>query len=124
MKVARGNGGFTVIEVLIAIMMLGFGVLILAGTAGGITRMIGNGQRKTESSAIAMSRLELLRRIANSTDPKCTALAGGTATHSSGFSERWRVTASGDTRDIEVIVTYRSGPFAQADTIDSTLLCD
>ena len=124
MSQPRANG-FTVIEVLIAIMILAFGILVLASTAGGVTRMMGSGQRMTKASVIASSRLELLRNLANSTDPKCTAIVAGTGTttHTGGFTERWTLSVSGDRRLVEVIVSYRSGPRAQADTVNGTLLC-
>ena len=121
----KGRGGFTLIEVLMAIVMLSFGVLVLASTAGGITRMMGNGQRKTKASAIAASRMEFLRNLGNSTAPKCSAGAfvAGSATQPGGFWEQWTIAGAGMRRQVQVIVRYRSGPRAQGDTLNATILC-
>jgi hypothetical protein len=87
--------------------------------------MMGNGQRKTKSSAIASSRLETLRNLANSTNPKCSAVgfANGTGTQPGGFTETWTISGSGARRLVQVIVSYRSGPRPQGDTLFAVLSC-
>ena len=53
--------GFTIIEVIIAIIVLTVGLLGLVSTAALVTRMIGRGQRSTEAAIYASQRMELLR---------------------------------------------------------------
>jgi len=58
------ESGFTIVEIIIAIIVLTVGVLGLVSTAALVTRMIGRG-RVTEGAAIfAAQRLEMLRASA------------------------------------------------------------
>lgn len=56
--------GFTITEVIIAIVVLSVGLLGLASTAALTTRMIGRGQRSAVAATFATQRLELLRPAA------------------------------------------------------------
>ena len=56
--------GFTVTEVIIAIVVLSVGLLALASTAALTTRMIGRGQRSAVAATFAARRLELMRPAA------------------------------------------------------------
>ena len=49
--------GFTVIEVIVAIIILPVGILGLASSAATVTRMIGQGQRFSEASASIRNRM-------------------------------------------------------------------
>ena len=80
--------GFTIVEVLVAIVIMALGVLGLAGTAGSVSRLIGGGAQQTLAANIAMSRFEQLRSTA------CSNVVAGTATMR-GMTESWGVTASG-----------------------------
>ena len=120
------RSGFTIIEVLIAIMMLSVGVLALASSSGSIARMMHFAQAKTDASALAQSVLDSMRYEANATTPKCTNLVSGTVgVHKRGFTAATRVltSASGDARNIEVVVNYRVGPQAKSDTVSSSIFC-
>src|SRR3989441_6323919 len=61
MKTITNNKGFTIIEIIIAIIVLTVGVLGMVTTAALVTRMIARGQRSAEASAFAARRLERLR---------------------------------------------------------------
>jgi len=53
--------GFTIIEIIIAIIVLTVGLLGLVSTAALVTRMIARGQRSSDASMFAERRLERLR---------------------------------------------------------------
>lgn len=53
--------GFTIVEVIIAIIVLTVGLLGLVGSAALVTRMIGRGQRSAVAAQYAQRRLEMLR---------------------------------------------------------------
>ena len=57
----KSKRGFTIIEVIIAIIVLTVGVLGLVTTAALVTRMIARGQRSAVASAFASRRLERQR---------------------------------------------------------------
>ena len=58
MKTIKSQGGFTIIEIIIAIIVLTVGVLGMVTTAALVTRMIARGQRSAEASTFAARRLE------------------------------------------------------------------
>jgi Tfp pilus assembly protein PilV len=53
--------GFTIIEIIIAIIVLTVGILGMVTTAALVTRMIARGQRSASAAAFAQRRVELLR---------------------------------------------------------------
>lgn len=58
----RGReGGFTIVEVIVAIIILTFGVLGLAGTTALMVRQVTLGQMATQRSAALQSAIEQLR---------------------------------------------------------------
>lgn len=119
----RSTGGFTLAEVLVAIVILSVGVLAIAASSGSVYRMLGNGKLSTEAAHMASTRLEVLRRQANSTTPRCTALVSGTDTVSPGMVESWTVSGSGRSRAVVVVVATPSGHGPVHDSILSVLDC-
>ena len=59
-----GERGFTIIEVMIAVVILTVGLLGLTTTSGLVTRMIGRGQRSEAAALLAMQRMERARPAA------------------------------------------------------------
>lgn len=110
----RSTGGFTMVEVLVAITVLGVGITALAGSAALVTRMIGRGQKATVAAQVAVQRLDKLRLLAYSTSPKCTnaGFANGSRTSTqigvAGVSESWAIQANGKERTITETVTYKA----------------
>ena len=118
------RGGYTIVEVLVSMMVLSFGIRSLASTAGGITNMMYTGQRKTRSYAMAASVLDSIRNTANSTSPKCSAaMASGSGSRGSGFTAAWQINGAGASRQARVVMTYQSGRRRQADTLYASILC-
>ena len=114
--------GFTIVEVLIAIVMLTLGILTLASTAGGITRMMSNGQRKTRAYALASSTMDSLR---NKAVQACSGLANGTSTHGE-VSRAWTVSSPGSTQTlhtISVTTSYRVSGRTKGDTLYASIYC-
>ncbi|PYO41448.1 MAG: hypothetical protein DMD33_13435 [Gemmatimonadetes bacterium] len=63
--------GFTIVEVIIAVLVLTIGILGLVTSAALVTRMIGRGQRSAVAAQYAQRRLEMLRASG------CKSPAGG-----------------------------------------------
>jgi len=61
MNIKKNERGFTIIEIIIAIIVLTVGVLGLVTTAALVTRMIARGQRSATAAAFASRRLERMR---------------------------------------------------------------
>ena len=89
-RAGRGAGrlvrrrGFTIAEVIVAIIVMVIGVLGLASTAGVIQRMIGSAAQQTAAATMAQSRFERMRSL------QCNMLTSGSAS-ANGLTERWRV---------------------------------
>jgi type II secretory pathway pseudopilin PulG len=57
----RDTRGFTIVEALVAVLILNVGLLGLVTTAGLVTRMIGQGRQATVAAALAGERIETVR---------------------------------------------------------------
>jgi prepilin-type N-terminal cleavage/methylation domain-containing protein len=107
--VKQARAGFTLVEVLVAVVVLGIGIVALAGSAAMVTRMIGRGQMGTRAAQLASQRLERLRNAAYLTNPRCTdaSFASGGPVTAQGVTETWVIQA-GTQRIITETVTYRT----------------
>jgi prepilin-type N-terminal cleavage/methylation domain-containing protein len=106
--VLRSSSGLTLVEVLIAIVVLGIGIVALAGGSAMTTRMIGRGKIETRAALVSSARVESLRLAAASSNPRCTGAqfaSGGPVIHS-GVSESWIVPGSGKLRRVRVTISY------------------
>jgi prepilin-type N-terminal cleavage/methylation domain-containing protein len=108
--VKQARAGFTLVEVLVAVVVLGIGVVALAGSAATVTRMIGRGQMGTRAAQLASQRLELLRNAAYRTNPRCTdaSFASGGPVTAQGVTETWIIQAGTVPRVISDTVSYRT----------------
>ncbi len=82
MNIPKNQRGFTIIEIIIAIIVLTVGVLGLVTTAALVTRMIARGQRSATAASFASRRLERLRAgacvLANRANGQDTLFRGST----------------------------------------------
>src|SRR5919108_3274220 len=105
----RPHHGFTLLEVLVALVILGIGILGLASSAALVSRLVGDGSRLTLAATVATARVEHLRVLG------CNGAAAG-STVTRGIEEQWTVAplgTAGPPRAVEVqlSVTYRLRPF-------------
>lgn len=106
------RGGFTLIETLVAIVILGIGLLAMAATSGAITTTLVGSRNATQATQLANLRMEQLRAISRSTLPPCTAAgfaSSAAAVVSQGVTITWVVPATGASRRVRVITTYGIG---------------
>lgn len=121
---SRDRKGFTIVETLVAVIILSIGVLALATTVGGITRMMSSGQQKTRAATVAASILDSLRNQAYSSIPKCSGLSNGSKTtglYGTRYASTWTITGAGTSRAVSIQVSYRVGPRVLGDTLLSTI---
>ena len=100
--------GFSLIELMVAIMVLTVALLGLAASSGVAVQMLGAGGRQTLAASVAQSRFEMLRR------GSCATLSGG-STYTRGVSESWQIDSVRASAFITSRVTYqtRRGPRTQ-----------
>ena len=121
----QATKGFTIIEVLVAVIVLTVGVTALVGTAGMATRMVQRGKMSTRASDLGAKRIERLRLAALSTTPRCTAAAfasGGPSTYQN-VTETWNVAAAGSLRAVTVSVSYRTAQGTHTDVLTTQIRC-
>jgi prepilin-type N-terminal cleavage/methylation domain-containing protein len=117
------RGGFTLIEVLIAVVVLGIGIVALVSSSASGTRMIGRGRGSTRAVQAATQRMEILRATAYRTSPDCTALANGVDSAANGVVTAWRIAGAGTSRSVQVVSSYRVPGRTRADTLLATFRC-
>ena len=117
--------GFTLAEVLVAVLVLGVGVVALVGTSATVTRMIGRGKVETRAALAASRRMETLRLAAYATSPRCTGsgFASGGPVLSGGMTESWLVPPTGRVRKVRVTVTYLTVRGSREATLETALTC-
>ena len=125
-RCTRGNErGFTIVEVIIAIVVLTVGLLGLVTTAALVTRMIGRGQRSAVASTFATQRMERLRVAvcdpAQRADGSETLMRGG----ASVATNTWRITnVTANTWRVALSVTYTTTRArTRTDQMETIVLC-
>lgn len=110
--------GFTIVEVLVAVMILSVGLMGLVTTAGLVTRMIAQGHRSTEAATLANERIELLRAQG------CPAATSASETRGA-YTVAWRVVAmpSPKGRAIQVSVRSPTGRSTRTDNFQTVHFC-
>jgi prepilin-type N-terminal cleavage/methylation domain-containing protein len=123
--VLRSVSGLTLVEVMIAIVVVAVGLGGLAGSLGLVTRMVGRGRVQSRAAQLAANRMEQLRLLAASTWPRCAAIgfASGGPLSSRAVTEWWEVSSAGAMRQVRVIVSYPIPGGTHADTLETRIDC-
>ena len=126
MNIKRNERGFTIIEIIIAIIVLTVGVLGLVTTAALVTRMIARGQRSAVATAFGARRLERMR-IAACIDAQRvpgqdTLYRGSTWV---AFN-RWAFTDGGNQNwRLKIVTTYKTtNNRVRSDSTETTIPCN
>lgn len=109
--------GVTLVELLVALVLVTIGVLALAGTTAAATRAAARGARMADAATAARSRMERLAAR------RCAAIAPGESV-TRGRTERWTIVASppGARRlRVETLVDAPGG--ARRATLEGTIPC-
>lgn len=126
-RMSSHEGGFTLVEMMVSVVILSVGVLALAAASGGVTRTLTGSRTATVASQVASWRLETLRAAAQSTTPRCASGAFASSSSplmSQGVTERWVVPVSGSLRVVRVTVTYPvGGSRTRTDTVATNVVC-
>jgi Tfp pilus assembly protein PilV len=119
------SSGFTLVEALVAVIVLGVGIIALVSASASVTRMIGRGKMETRAAQVASQRMAIIRSTAASTSPRCqsTALVSGGPVISGGVTERWEVSAPDSVRQVTVSVTYLTVRGLRTAKLQSSIAC-
>jgi prepilin-type N-terminal cleavage/methylation domain-containing protein len=117
------NRGFTIVEIVVAIVILSVGLLGLVTTAALVSRMIAQGQRYSMATALANQRFEKLSAL-RTFGGGCTSLTSGADTVGR-IVVSWTVTTvnAGAGAQIVMTVTSPTGRGTHTDNFTSTVAC-
>lgn len=108
----RVERGLSLIEVMIAMVILAVGVLAMGATTGAVTATLTGSRGATEASQMALGQLEKLRVAARSTNPACQSTVFAStagAVKQGGVTMTASVPPTGASREVTVNVTYPVG---------------
>ena len=127
---ANSNRGFTLLEVMIAVIILGIGITALAGGSALVTRQVGRGKVVTVATQYATQKMDSLRMLAARVDGggnRCTHggfVTGGPSTVR-GVTLNWRVLngSAPRTRNVAVSATYSTIRGTRTITLNTQVGC-
>ena len=110
--------GFTLLEVLVALIILSVGLLAFAAAAARTTRLISDGRRIERAALAAWSELEGLRKGG------CPEPGSGAGTRGA-FDVTWAVWAGpgGASRRLQVVVRARGGAAGGEHSLSTVVAC-
>ena len=116
-RAPHGRAGFSMVEMIVAVLILSTGLLALAGTTGAVTDLMVEGTRATQAGAVAESRLETIQGTL------CANIASGTAV-TGAYTEAWTVTTVGTyTRRVKLVITFKSKEVNKTQTFTTYMRC-
>lgn len=124
---ARSRPGFTIVELLVAVMLLSVGVLALASTAAVTQRQMSEGSTRNRAASVAQSRFEVIasrRRRPNNCD--LIVPVGGTVSRDStrrGIREQWTITRPTNDGTVRVVDRLTLPRVAGVMTFESVVRC-
>jgi type IV pilus assembly protein PilV len=119
------EAGFTIVEVIIAIIVLTVGLLGLVTTAALVTRMIGQGQRTAVASTFASQRMEVLRAAACNPALRVNGSESLVRGGAVAATNNWTFTnVAGNTWKITLSVTYVTVKNrSRTDNLETSVIC-
>jgi len=117
---ASDRDGFTVVEVMIAMIVLSVGLLGLLGAGAMTVRAIGESDRTVAAAYFANERLEELEALG------CDQVSGGTEVRDGIYTMKWSVTGTptSQTRTVTLEAAYPlSGGRTGNDKFEKALTC-
>ena len=122
----KNERGFTIVEIIIAIIVLTVGILGLVTTAALVTRMIARGQRSAEAASFSQRRIERLRLAA--CIPAQRVAGSDTLRRGSNWTafNRWSFTDAGNNNwRIKIVSTYKTTQNrVRSDSTETTIPCN
>lgn len=119
----RTNSGFTLLEVLLATLVLTTGLLGFAGTLGPMSALAGRGRIQSRVAQVLASRISRLRTELLAGAPGCVLPAPGSALHPGGLAESWDSSLSANIVELSIVTRIRLPRGIVAETLITRLPC-
>ena len=97
----RARRGVTIVEMLVAVVLMSVGLVGAMGSAGAVASSMGGGIRQTVAAGLAQARLDSLASLS------CAQLVGGLTGYATtrGVQEFWTVTDGRNTKTLSVTLS-------------------
>lgn len=120
---SRERRGFTIVEAIVAIVMLAVGVLAMVSSSAVVVRQMSVASQMGIAANVAAERIETLRSY-----NVCTEIVSGTGTNR-GMTESWTVTPLTGTGGqnavtVDYTVTYQAGRTTKSQQFITNLSCN
>ena len=115
--------GFTLLEVLLAVVVITVGLLGLAAALGPAAALAGEGRIRGRVALVFGSRIDRLRAGLLAGGPGCAAPPGGALAHPDGVVEQWSATARDGGIDVEIAAGVPGSRRGIADTVRTRIPC-
>jgi len=112
----QSQRGFTIIEVMLAVIVFSVGLLALAGTASVIITTLTSTESRTIATAVAEARFERLGAT-----PCATRASGSAVTR--GITETWTLAHLARADDVTVVVNFLSNHKPSTEQFRTFLPC-
>ena len=123
----RDSRGFTIVELLVAIVILTIGVLAIGSGAMASTRNLHRSRLATVAATQAQGKMDELLSYAAATSPYCGSskfASSVTPVTSNQVALSWNVPTSGVLRTVRVFARYRlAGTGLRTDTLVASVAC-
>jgi type II secretory pathway pseudopilin PulG len=119
----RCTAGFTLLEVVLALLVLTTGLLGFAGTMGPISALAGQGRVQGRAALVLASRISRLRTELQAGAPGCVLPAAGSASHPSGLDESWESSLSANIVELRIVARFRLPGRVVAETLITRFPC-
>ena len=119
----RASAGFTLLEVLLALLVLTVGLLGFAGTLGPVSALAGQGRIHSRAAMLMGSRVSRLRSELQAGAPGCVLPAAGSAVHPSGLDESWQGSRSANIVELRIVARLRRPRRIEAETLITRFPC-
>jgi type IV pilus assembly protein PilV len=116
----RDRSGFTLVELMVAMMLLSVGMLALASSSAVVIKQMTEAGTMSVASSVAQTRMERLRTAA-STCAAAAAVNGNATTR--GVTESWTITPMTRSAQLSVTVTYDTKRGNRSQTYLSMVPC-
>jgi type IV pilus modification protein PilV len=115
-RALRARGGFTLAELLVALMVFSVGALAMTATAANVITLITASKNRTVAAAVASARFERMRA------QPCSSHTSDSTT-SRGVAEAWNVVSLARADDVTVSVRFVSNRRVQTRIYRSFITC-
>lgn len=121
----RTRQGFTIVEVVVAMIVVSVGIVGMLGTAALVTRMLARGRWVAGASTVAFSRMERLRPAACITTQRVNGADTTYTVGNASVVNRWTFADVGNSSyRIRLVTSYMTGPGrTRTDTLEATVVC-